>query len=1344
MSNQILISSGAKLRDLDDVIIGTDGVLTSLGFNVANGVPKLDENGKILVSQLPNSVMEFKGVWNAATNTPTLANGTGNAGDVYLCNVAGTVNFGAGPITFAVGDYAVYTGTVWARSSGATGTVTSVGLSRDGDALSVTGSPITTSGTINIGFAGTNLQYINGAGNLVTFPDLTVYVPTSRTLTINDVTYDLSANRTWTIDSMIYPEEGIAVSTGTAWGDSIVDNSSNWNTAYNNSIVSAEVTGTTTKTLTLDQQDGGTITASWTDYDTAPVTSVFGRTGAVVAVSGDYTTAQVTESGNLYFTDARARLAISLTTLGTSGAATYNNTTGVLNIPNYTTDLTGYVPYTGATTNVNLGVHSLSAYDLIINHTSGSGVAASITKGGSGEALTVVKSSGSGNAASITGGVTLLSELHLTTDLADAYIASAANWNTAYTNRITSATSPLSITSNVISISQANTSTSGYISSTDWNTFNGKQAGSTNLTSLAALTYASTSFVKMTAAGTFALDTNTYALASALGDYVTLATNQTITGKKTISSAADIFIAGGTIQSFLIDGGASGNGALTLNSNGTNPFAYQTFAQGGVAKFEIGIVGTSSNGSFYINSNTQVGSTGASIFVKKSNGNVGILNLDPQVALHVTGAGTFSGNINAANFSGSSSGTNTGDQTLAGLGGIGGSGNTHYIPKFSAASTIANSNIYNEGNNVSINTNLTPYLFNVNNAADVWHTAIGNVSATGHMLRIGGAATSGTTKYSTLGAYINTTDNTGTLLVLQRDGGNVIIGGGSTVTDSGELLQVKGGGRFLGSVEINLNHNSLTRLNVRNTTAGANSYVETSYTTDATGNGSIGKYSSTTTAYRFITASNTYLFNGGSGDIAILNDFATGSIKLGAGGSNTPHLTIASTGASTFNGQVNINTGVSQPLVLTSSTNNQYLYINSTGGGESMTQYENPTAGSWYTGIRTTNGLGSLTSYHIYSTILANDAFVVNANGSGRFASSVTATSFIKTGGTSTQYLMADGSVSTGAGAGVTLDTNQTITGAKTFSREAFLFSGTNQSLLIDGAGGQAAITLGGGSTSYCYQNFAQNQVVKFEIGIVGTGGNGSLYINRNPQSGETGSSIYIKKSNGFVGINNTDPPFNFNVYNDSDVWHMAVGGATGQIRFGGQTGSGGVIQGLGTSNGVHRPLYIQRDGANAIFGGTTDNGYKVQINGSTSFAYGYFANFKGSTNANDVLFGNTGSTLESLGNFKVQGTTTSTGGFFDTSDGRLKTLVEDNYLLSSIANVKAKLYIKNGVNELGYYAQDLETILPSAVKEGTDGFLSLSYAQVHTAKIAVIEDEVIILKNRVSELETKLQKYDA
>jgi hypothetical protein len=177
MSQQLQITGGAKVRDLQDVIIGTSGVLSSLAFNVANGVPKLDVNGKILVSQLPNSVMEYQGTWNANTNTPTLVNGVGNQGDVYLCNVAGTTNFGAGPITFFVGDQVIYSGTIWQRASGATGTVTSVAVTETGDSLNITGSPITTSGTINIGFAGTNLQYINGAGDLTTFPSLTGYIP---------------------------------------------------------------------------------------------------------------------------------------------------------------------------------------------------------------------------------------------------------------------------------------------------------------------------------------------------------------------------------------------------------------------------------------------------------------------------------------------------------------------------------------------------------------------------------------------------------------------------------------------------------------------------------------------------------------------------------------------------------------------------------------------------------------------------------------------------------------------------------------------------------------------------------------------------------------------------------------------------------------------------------------------------------------------------------------------------------------------------------------------------------------------------------------------------------------
>ena len=56
------------------------------------------------------------------------------------------------------------------------GTVTSVGLTETGNALTITGSPITSSGTINIAGAGSASQYINGALDLVTFPTVDNYV----------------------------------------------------------------------------------------------------------------------------------------------------------------------------------------------------------------------------------------------------------------------------------------------------------------------------------------------------------------------------------------------------------------------------------------------------------------------------------------------------------------------------------------------------------------------------------------------------------------------------------------------------------------------------------------------------------------------------------------------------------------------------------------------------------------------------------------------------------------------------------------------------------------------------------------------------------------------------------------------------------------------------------------------------------------------------------------------------------------------------------------------------------------------------------------------------------------
>ena len=267
----------------------------------------------------------------------------------------------------------------------------------------------------------------------------------------------------------------------------LTDNSTNWNTAYNDKINSAAVTGSGTNTLTLTQQDAGTITATWVNgtlirevrnstgatLTKGTIVYISGATGNKPTVSkaiatGDSTSAQtfgfiqtdilnnangyvvvvgdltgldtsafaegaqlylssttagtftdvkqyapnhlvyvgivtrahptlgqievniqngyeldelhnvaaqspsngdilqyvtstglwtkiggttsaISEGSNLYFTNARSRTAISLTTTGTSGAATYNSTTGVLNVPNYADTDTGITSLNGLT-----------------------------------------------------------------------------------------------------------------------------------------------------------------------------------------------------------------------------------------------------------------------------------------------------------------------------------------------------------------------------------------------------------------------------------------------------------------------------------------------------------------------------------------------------------------------------------------------------------------------------------------------------------------------------------------------------------------------------------------------------------------------------------------------------------------------------------------------------------------------------------------------------------------------------------------------------------------------------------------------------------------------------------
>lgn len=118
---QLIYSSYTVLsNDIDNVstdITTIQGDITDLQTNkldasekaAAGGVCELDMSGKVPLNRMNPSILIFRGMWNAATNTPTLANGVGTSGDVYIATVTGTFN---GDV-YNIGDWAVYDGSVW-------------------------------------------------------------------------------------------------------------------------------------------------------------------------------------------------------------------------------------------------------------------------------------------------------------------------------------------------------------------------------------------------------------------------------------------------------------------------------------------------------------------------------------------------------------------------------------------------------------------------------------------------------------------------------------------------------------------------------------------------------------------------------------------------------------------------------------------------------------------------------------------------------------------------------------------------------------------------------------------------------------------------------------------------------------------------------------------------------------------------------------------------------------------------------------------------------------------------------------------------------------------------------
>jgi hypothetical protein len=88
--------------------------------------------------------VNYKGTWNASTNTPTLVSSVGTKGDYYVVSVTGSTNLN-GITTWTQGDWAIFNGTAWEKVDN-TDLVTSV-AGRTG-AITLTTADIGGLGTI--------------------------------------------------------------------------------------------------------------------------------------------------------------------------------------------------------------------------------------------------------------------------------------------------------------------------------------------------------------------------------------------------------------------------------------------------------------------------------------------------------------------------------------------------------------------------------------------------------------------------------------------------------------------------------------------------------------------------------------------------------------------------------------------------------------------------------------------------------------------------------------------------------------------------------------------------------------------------------------------------------------------------------------------------------------------------------------------------------------------------------------------------------------------------------------------------------------------------------------------